>query len=413
MGAKVIVRAASLIDGVSDAPIERPLIEIEGNRITGLSSGDLPRSTDAFVIDLGDAVMLPGLIDAHVHLCLDNDPNPREVFLADSDEVLLLKAAANARRHLEAGVTTVRDCGGRRYLTMKLAKALEARAISGARVLASGTPVCVTRGHCWFMGGEVADEFELIDLINGLLEDGAQFIKIMSTGGGLTPGTDVTQASFSQDEMRTAVDVAHGHGAHIASHAHAVQGIANSIAAGVDTIEHCSWTVQRGTSIDPGVLRSLAASETRVVPTMAATVRRGRQDLRPGDRGNPQDKLEAVRKMLAAGVKMIAGTDAGVGIHPHGSLPDEIAVMAEAGLTPLRAIRAATSESAKVLRVEGLVGSVRPGLRADIVAVRGDPLADLAALGSVELVIKDGRPEAGPALPGLRARTEFAALWPK
>lgn len=412
---RVLVKAAKLIDGVADAPLHDPVVEIVDGKFGRIGSGQIADAAGAMLIDLGEAVLLPGLIDAHVHLCLNEDLNAREALLADSDESLLLRSAANAQRHLKAGVTTVRDCGGRRHIAISLARANAARVIPGSRVIACAMPICPRRGHLWFMGGEVEDEFQLIDVINSLLDAGAAFIKLMSTGGNFTPGTDSASAAFSLNAMRTAVETAHGRGAHVASHAHGIPGIANSLAAGVDTIEHCTFFGPKGISIDTELVGAIASASVHVVPTMAAAVIRSRSKAGPAPPffAPIAGKLENVQAMLAAGVKMIAGTDGGVGEHLHGSLAVELGSMVEAGMSPARAIRSATSVSAKVLRIDRSVGSVTSGKAADLLAVRGDPSADISALRNIELVIKDGRPEAGAALAIIEARPEFRRNWPR
>lgn len=398
---RTLIHAAALIDGISDSPTANPLIEIENGLIKSIGRGEAPRETDARVIDLGDAYLLPGLIDAHVHLCLNAQADARPNYLAASDEEIILRSADSARRHLEAGVTTVRDCGGRGRLSIHLARAIEAGIIPGARVLACGMPLCIPRGHCWFMGGEVADEFALIATINDLIDAGAQFIKVMSTGGNFTPGTDVTQAAFTPEQMRTAAEVAHGRGVHISSHAHGAPGIANSIEAGVDSIEHCTWAAREGPSIQPDILERLVESAVFVAPTMGASYRLSRLATDKSPRRSERDFVETARRMLGAGVKLIAGTDAGPGDRAHGSLPDELEALVGIGMTPMRALQAATSASARVLRVDHRLGALRPGMVADVVALRSDPLKNISAVREVELVIKDGRAVAGRALASL------------
>lgn len=401
---KTLIHAGTLFDGVSETLVQSPLVEIDDGVIIRVASGRLPSESAMLAIELGDTFLLPGLIDAHVHLCLNAQANAREDYFAASDEDILLRSADSARRHLEAGVTTVRDCGGRGRSSIDLARAIDSGKFTGARVIASAMPLCVPRGHCWFMGGEVDDEFHLIDTINGLVDAGAHFIKVMSTGGNFTPGTDVTKASFSLNELRTAAEVAHGRGVHIASHAHGAPGIANSVEAGIDTIEHCSWAAAGGPAIEPAILDRLVASQVAVVPTMGATYRQSLQGHVNESALKPlRAMVEIHRRMLAAGVKFIAGTDAGPGDRAHGSLPDELEALVGIGMTPLQALRAATSASAGALRVGHRLGSLRPGMAADVLALRADPTKDIGSVRPVELVIIGGRPVAGPALHRLPA----------
>ena len=402
---RYLITAAGLIDAVADAPILNPILEVEADRILSVSSGEPPSEPDCPIVRLDNAFLIPGLIDAHVHLCLNERHDARAIHLQDSDELTLLRALGNSQKQLEAGVTTVRDCGGRGDTITEVSKAIEAAAVRGARVLACGSPVCPPRGHLWFMGGEVATEAELIDSIRRKIDSGAHFIKLMSTGGNFTPGTDITKPGLDLSSMQTAVDTAHGRSVHAAAHAHGAQGISNSLIAGVDTIEHCTFATRDGVRIDDDLVDRIAASDTFVVPTMAAAVRRARarDPSRSNDFAPGSTKFNDVKSMLAAGVKMIAATDAGPPEHYHGGVAEEIGFLAEAGMRPMAAIRAATAVSAKVLRRSDSIGQIAPGKIADIIALARDPLKDLTALTEIELVIKDGRPLAGRLLAQIAA----------
>ena len=395
----VLISASLLIDGHGDDPIPNPLIEIDDGVIRSVSSGPLPESSELKLVDLGQVTVIPGLIDAHVHLSLSCEENARDLFLAASDEELLAKARTNARIHLEAGVTTVRECGGRGDLMIQLSGEIDAGNLRLPRILASGAPLAVERGHLWFMGGEVRSIEEIERAIHGQVDRGAHFIKITSTGGGFTPGTDLTEASFSAGEMRAAANTAHSRGVHVGSHAHGAPGIRNSVEAGVDTIEHCTWASRSGSIIEPDVLRALAESDSWVTPTMGNTIRRNREAPEQAAKRPLPTRLENVTEMIDAGVRLIAGTDGGPApFAPHGGLANEISTMHLAGLSAMAAIKSATGECARALRVAESVGTVRPGRRADLVALGGNPLEDITALEDVRLVFKDGRPVAGPSL---------------
>ena len=405
---RFLLRAGLLIDGHGDDPIPNPLIEVGDGVIRSVSSGQLPESSELKLVDLGQVTIIPGLIDAHVHLSLSCEENARDLFLKASDEDLLAKARANARTHLEAGVTMIRECGGRDDLMIQLSSEIDAGNLALPRLLASGAPLSVERGHLWFMGGQVRGIEEIEEAIHGQVDRGAHFIKITSTGGGFTPGTDLTEASFSLDEMRAAAAAAHSNGVHVASHAHGAPGIRNSVVAGVDTIEHCTWASRSGSIIESDVLRALVESDCWVTPTMGNTLRRNREAPEEAARRPLPTTLENVTEMIDAGVRLIAGTDGGPApFASHGSLANEISAMHLAGLSAMAAIKSATGESARALRVADRVGTARPGRRADLVALGSNPLEDMGALDDIRIVFKDGRPVAGPAPSGMAGIPDF------
>ena len=410
----VLLRASLLIDGHGDDPIPNPLIEIEDGVIRSVSSGKPPESSDLKLVDLGEVTIVPGLIDAHVHLSLSCEKDARDIFLAASDEELLTKARANARIHLKAGVTTIRECGGRGDLMIRLGREIETGSRSLPRILASGAPLSVERGHLWFMGGEVRGVDDIEREIHGQVDRGAHFIKITSTGGGFTPGTDINQASFSLDEMRAAVDAAHSRGVHIGSHAHGAPGIRNSVQAGVDTVEHATWASPSGSIIERDVLRALVESDSWVAPTMGNILRRNR-DAPEQIAGRPlPSRIENITEMIDAGVRMIAGTDGGPAPFAfHGSIANEMSAMHLAGLTEMDTIKSATGESARALRVADSIGTIRPGLRADLVTLGSNPLDDIEALVDVQLVFRDGRPVAGPRLKNVSNEPNAPDAWRK
>ena len=407
----VLFRASLLIDGRGDDPIPNPLIEVGDGVIRSVSSGQLPESSELKLVDLGQVTVIPGLIDAHVHLSLSCEENARDLFLEASDEELLAKARTNARIHLEAGVTTVRECGGRGDLMIRLSGEIDAGNLSLPQILASGAPLSVEGGHLWFMGGEVRGIEDIMRAIHGQVDRGAHFIKITSTGGGFTPGTDLTEASFSLDEMRAAVNTAHSRGVHVGSHAHGAPGIRNSVEAGVDTIEHCTWASRSGSIIEPDVLRALVESDSWVTPTMGNTLRRNREAPEEAAKRPLPTSLENVTEMIDAGVRLIAGTDGGPApFASHGSLANEISAMHLAGLSAMAAIKSATGESARALRVADSVGTIGPGHRADMVALGSNPLEDIGALNDVRLVFKDGRPVAGSSLSSIAGMSDFPMI---
>src|SRR5438477_1657560 len=235
-----VILAGRLIDGTgADVQRERALY-IQDGQIQGITAaGDVP--TDAEVIDLSRLTVLPGLIDCHVHLAFSGSPAPLQDLLAEDDQQLLLRGVASARVALGTGITTVRDLGGRGGVTFRLRDAIQSKLIAGPRVLAAGSPITITGGHCNFLGLEADGEAEVRVAARRQLKAGANCLKIMATGGYMTPGTNKNRAQYSVQEIAAAVDEAARAHVTVAAHGLGTDGIRNAVQAGVNTIEHCNW----------------------------------------------------------------------------------------------------------------------------------------------------------------------------
>jgi len=231
-----IIRAARLWDGTSDGLMEQPLVAVDSDgRIAGVASGgDVP--TDAELIDLGDATLLPGLIDGHQHLIFDAslDPVGRLDSVDDAEALDGMRVAASVA--LNTGITTIRDLGDRNFLAIALREGYAAAPGSGPRLLSAGPPLTTPRGHCWFFGGEASGVDAIREGVRARAERGVDVLKLMATGGEMTEGTHSYEPQFSVEELRAAVDEAHGLGLKATAHAHGVPGIANAIAAGATTL---------------------------------------------------------------------------------------------------------------------------------------------------------------------------------
>jgi len=347
------------------------------------AAGEPP--ADAEVIDLSGLSVFPGLIDCHVHLVFSRSAFALGDVLAEDDQQLLLRGVGAAREALGAGVTTVRDLGGRGGVTFRLRDAIAAELIAGPRVLAAGSPITITGGHCHFLGLEADGEAGVRTAARLQLKSGANCLKIMSTGGRMTPGTNPQVAQYSVAELRAAVDEAQRARVTIAAHALGTAGIRNATAAGVNTIEHCNWLGADGAvELDESVAAQMAKQGTAVVPTLVP-LQRAAATLRA-------QVIDAMRHMVRLGVPVAAGTDAGVSLIRFDSLPAELEIyVSDLGLTPLEAIHAATGAAAKSIGIDGTVGTLVPGRMADLVAVDGDPAAHIDALRSVRMVLKGGR----------------------
>lgn len=397
------VTAARLIAPEQGKVIEHPVILIEGERITRVSSGgEIPADYDR--INLGDATLLPGLIDVHVHL--DFDPafgsgNYYKDILTLSPIDTAVLAPTSARRTLEAGFTTVRNLGSAQYIDLALRNAIDRGQIAGPRIIAAAIALGATGGHAdgstgfspeiQFHGASgVVDGVDAIrQRVRENVKRGADVIKFMAGAGVLSNEESVGAAQYTQDEMNALVDEAHRWGRKVAAHAHGAEAIKMAIKAGVDSVEHCSLideeglklAKQRGTWLDFDVYNDdyiLSEYAKLGVP----------QNQIDKEKLVGRTQRENFRRAVRAGEKMAFATDAGV--YPHGWNAKQFAKMVEWGMTPMQAIQAATTQAAELLGWSDRVGSLQPGRYADLIAVDGDPLTDISRLEHVRFVLKGG-----------------------
>lgn len=386
----VAYRAARVFDGVSEHAIEDGAVLVEGGRILSVGpAADLPTGTK--ITDLGDVTLLPGLIDAHVHLVWSASAEPHEVVERESRALTALRCANNAALHLRAGVTTVRDVGATDGLSIDVARAVGLGVIPGPRVIAAGRAIAMTGGHGWFLGREADGAEAVRHAVRSELKAGATCIKLMASGGVYGHAEEPGSPQLTVEEMRAGVEEAHKAGRKVAAHAYSIEAIGNALDAGVDSIEH-------GSFIDRDTAGRMRESGTYLVPTMS--VYRAMSERGP-ELGAPEyirrktaevleASREAFRLALEAGVPVAAGTDCGAPGHPHGTLPEELMLMVESGASPIQALRFGTSAAADLLGLGDEVGSLEPGKRADLLAVDGDPTSEILALRDVRMVLRDG-----------------------
>jgi imidazolonepropionase-like amidohydrolase len=414
-----IFRAARVWDGVAASPVADGFVVVDDARIGAVGRwAELEDSTSpgaAFgavpIVDCGDATLLPGLINAHVHLTLSGSWTVLADYLADRDagmEMLTARAVANLGASLAAGTTTVRDCGTVNEVAFAVRAGVEGGGIAGPRVLTSGAGLTVSGGHCYFFCHEVDTSAELRAAVAEQARVGADFIKVFATGGGLPPASNPFAAQYSADQIRAVVEVAHGGGLAVAAHAHAPEGIANAITAGVDTIEHCTFRTQEGVAYDPTLVEEIAKRGIVVCPTVVGRQSQPPEEIQARIAALPvaqrlwlSEFVGNVRKMFDAGVILIGGNDAG-GI-PGSSFdayPLGVAALADfgqfpVGLSSLDALRASTSIAARACGLTDS-GRLEPGLRADLLAVDGNPLDHINDLEHVKLVVCNGRVAVDP-----------------
>lgn len=387
------LRAARLFDGESPRLLDRPLLLIENGRITAVDHGGVEPPAGAELVDLGDVTLLPGLIDVHVHLGFDASPDPVAQMNTDDDARLLLRMRYHARRALEGGVTTVRDLGDRHFTAITLREWFRSGVELGPEILAAGPPLTTTGGHCYFMGGEADGEIEVRRGVRERVKRGVDVIKVMSTGGGMTPGTNMLAPQFTLAELSAAVEEAHRLGRRLTAHAHGVSGIERCVEAGVDGIEHCTFLTERGIHAEQSLIERIAARQIAVAPTIG---RPPDQPLPPGFALRYEERLRIVERMDRAGVNLVTGTDAGIMGVPHDSARHAIVAFGEAGLSAIAALRTATSAAAAACGIADRKGRLAPGYDADILAVGGNPLTDLQAIHDVRAVFRAGIPISRP-----------------
>jgi imidazolonepropionase-like amidohydrolase len=387
-----------LIDGTGQPPLPDGALLVEDARIVAVGplstvrAGRQP-SSEVKEIDLRPRILLPGLIDCHVHLV--GGPEPRTLWNTqyEDDARLAIRAYANAQSALTVGLTTVRDCGARGTVVLSLTQAIADGIVPGPRILNAGAPITTTGGHCYFLGGE-ADGIEGVQrAVRQRHKAGVDFIKVMTTGGGLTPGSNKGAAQYSQAELDAVAEDAHRLRYRMAGHAHGTEGIRRAVAAGFDTIEHCSWLAaeeDKDHDYVPTLVEEIVRRGIYVCRTMAGPQRLSLEEATPEHPFWPD--YDAFRKMVQAGVMVIAGTDAGVDKTPFSGYAYTLETMAGLGeMTPEAILASATRVAAQALGLEGEIGTLEVGKRADAIAVTGNPLEDIRALRRVDFVMRDGR----------------------
>lgn len=339
---------------------------------------DLPR------VDIPTGSLLPGLIDTHVHLGLDGGRDALARASRQTDAEHLCTMASNARALLSAGVTTARDLGARAFLDVALRHNARDGALPDPRLVLATRPLTSAGGHCGWMGGECAGPSALRRAIRHHHHNGADVIKVMLTGGASTPGSNPWRLQFSDPELTAVVDEAHRLGHPVAAHAHGTRGIVMATRAGVDTIEHCTWFAEDyATDYRPDIADEIAERRIAVCGTFNPRLLAAEHWV--------QQRRAVVCDMRRRGVRFVAGTDAGVDVTPHRDYARGLLAMAHYGFTPAEVLAAATLDAAEVLGLAAVTGSLEATKSADLIAVLGNPLDDLAVLADPVLVLRAGQ----------------------
>ena len=400
-----ILKAARLIDTAAEAVQEQAAILLEGNTVRQIGTAETvhaPEGASVQEIDYGDATILPGLVDSHVHLNGIGDGRAGDELATLPDEVLTVQSAQNARRHLYSGVTTLRDCGAKNSTTFMLRQAVDLGIVPAPRLILAGRPVAIIGGHLSYFGTAATGVDECRAAVRQLIKEGADFIKITATGGS-TRTSHPLRPSFNVEELRAICEEAHRFGKHAAAHCASSQGMANSLDAGIDTIIHGVHKDPDGAdTYRPDITERIAEQGVFVNPTLGQGVARIRmlEDMQSLTAAQ-QAELDAARhtsdarmdhfaRMRDAGVVMAAGSDSAWSYYPMGDYQTDIEAHAMAGMSNMEAIVSATRDAARSCCIDSLVGTLDPGKQADVLVVNGNPLDDLADLRHVADVFLAG-----------------------
>ena len=394
-----VLTGATLIDGNGGQPIANAAVHVKGERIAWAgSAADLPPAAqNVEQIDVSGKWLMPGLIDAHIHICYNGSESVFALLEKHRDE-LVLEAVDICKRTLSHGVTTIRDVGGEQFIEMSLRNAINRGFIEGPRMKLSGRVISMTGGHAHFIAREADGPDEMRKAAREQIKAGADLVKLMATGGTATPGQDIHASQLTVAEISAVTEVAHMMGRKVAAHCHGTGGIRNCMLGGVDTIEH-------GTYLDEETADMMVENGAALVLTLGA----GNPDLESYPL-SPVQQADAERRkpMIEAGIKQIRGTIAlarskgiflGIGtdaggnpLAPHNfSMARELELLVDNDLTALEAISIGTRNNAEILDMGADIGTVEAGKYADLLVLNSDPLVDIRNLRDIYAVAKGGR----------------------
>ncbi len=393
---KRLFKNAKVFDGCGQV-IDSGWMLVKGDIIAGVGPMDqIPEEEpDMEIIDLSGQTLLPGLIDGHVHLCLESSPDPIKTASEQNDVSLALTTAGHAARTLAAGFTTVRDLGAPNFVNIAVRNAIKSGSIPGPRVICAGQNICMTGGHGWRIGREADGPDEIRRAVREQTRAGADQAKFMATGGVLTEIGKPGQVQLTEEELNVGIDEAHRAGLKTSTHAKGLEGIKNAVRAGIDTIEH-------GDMLDDEVIEQIIKKGIYVVPTLTA----GANIIAEGTEGGvPEwavekakrtwpERLEILRKAKNAGIRIGYGTDAGTPFNYHGKNAAEfIHLMNEVGFSSIEVLTLATSVNADMIGLGDTIGRLAKSYAADFIVVKGDPISDptmLIDLSNVKSVYQNG-----------------------
>jgi imidazolonepropionase-like amidohydrolase len=396
----IAIHHVRLIDGTG-AVLDHATLLVRSTKILAVGPSKEVRIPKGTVrIDGRGLTIIPGLIDCHVHLCLGGEPDVVGALESEQPSYTLLKSAKHATATIDAGFTTVRDVGSRDHSIFTLKQAIETGLMPGPHIVGAGRAICMIGGHARFIGQEVEGTEQVRRVVAEQVAAGAGVIKVIASGGVLTPGTSPDEAQMTREELAAAVDAAQQAGRRVAAHAHGATGMKNAINAGVRSIEHA-------TLLDDESGALMKRYGVYMVPTLSALATTAA--CRPGC-GIPESALVKAKSMTKrhqasfkaahqSGIAIAMGTDAGTPFNYHGENAQELERMVALGMTPMEAIVASTATAAQLIGIQDSVGTLAKGMEADLVILKGNPLRQIDGLrdrSKIVGVMKAGQFVAGP-----------------
>ena len=375
--------------------LEKGSVLIDGDRIVKITNQDNIINQDNEKINIQGYTLFPGFIDCHVHFCLDGSVDPVSSLLKENRYITAFKAAKFAKDTLMTGITTVRDMGGIDYIDLVVRDAIKNGLILGPRMLASGRLICMTGGHGWQIGGREADgQDEVRRAVREQIKKGCDIIKLMATGGVITPGVDPGSSQLTEDELHAGIEEAHKAGRKTAAHAQGEKGILNALKAGIDSIEHGFFLNEEAADL-------MNKKNIPLIPTLKPIL-----DVmnNAGKEGIPDFVIEKVNQIkpkminslkmaIETGLTIGMGTDAGTPFNFHGENLNEIVFLSKHGLSNSKALQSATLIAAKILGLDNIIGSIKEDKMADIIIIKGNPLENIKILNdrdSIVFIMKSG-----------------------
>jgi imidazolonepropionase-like amidohydrolase len=393
---KWAIKTQRLFDGTGNPVVRDALVVIENAHIVAVGpASQVALPEGVALLDVGNRLVLPGMIDAHVHLLWSGSVSSGQESKVATDSQALLMGARNAQMALKSGLTTVRDCGDRNYLSLALRDCINHGDLAGPRMLCSGPVITSTAGQLWWQSIECDRVDELQKAVRTLVKHEVDFVKLMGTGGNATPGSNPEASQYDAAGFQAVANDAHRMGKKVAVHVHGVEGMRYAVDAGIDTLEHCPFRAHGRIAYDARLVADMVARDLIVSLAMPATWYRLRAEDMREPRTHPGhlwvDRYETIRRMHAAGVKLVVSSDQG----STGTQIDELPLLMEfltnqVHIPAAAVLRGVTGLAAEALGLADRVGTLAPGKLADLVIVDGDPFADMTAMRRIHTVIKEG-----------------------
>lgn len=398
-----ILIADQLIDGLSHTPIKNGVVIIQDQTIDAITTKDqLGNDPEGEIIEVPGGTIMPGFIEMHTHMHCSAEPEAYEQVTSETHEELLMRSVEAVRSTLISGVTTMRDLGSKNEIAFAVKKAVSEKKIYGPRLLVTGTPITTTAGHCNFFGTEADTADNVISALRNQVKLGADYIKIMSTGGVFTPRSNVRVAQYNSDTLRLAVKDAERLGVRVAAHCHGTEGVLNCADAGIHNLVHSTWlSADPAESWDyrPEVADIIAEKGLWVDPTIAIATIRTEKGIPFSDQeiaasavlSDMEGRFAILKDMWDRGVKFVTGLDTGMSYVGFGDFAYTPQTMVEGmGISEMEAIICSTLTSAQCLGIDSETGTLEANKSADVVILNGDPLSNIRRLHDVDTIISQG-----------------------